>query len=110
MRALQQMFPEMKWHQWEAVSRDGAVAGAQTAFGEYVETRYLVENADVIVTLDANFLYSGFPGFTQYAREWAARRNPDHPRGMARLYAIESSPTPTGFNADHGLPVRASEW
>jgi MoCo/4Fe-4S cofactor protein with predicted Tat translocation signal len=109
VRALQQAYPEMKWHQWEAVNRDGAVGGAQTAFGEYVETRYLVENADVIVTLDANFLYSGFPGFTQYAREWAARRNPDHPRGMARLYAIESSPTTTGFKADHRLPVRASE-
>ena len=109
IRTLQQNLPQMKWHQWEPLHRDGVRNGALLAFGEVAETRYLLENADIIVTLDADFLYPGFPGFTGYAREWARRRNPDHPQGMNRMYAIESSPTTTGFKADHRLPVRASE-
>jgi molybdopterin-containing oxidoreductase family iron-sulfur binding subunit len=107
IRGLQQKFPQMKWHTWEPVNRDGARGGARMAFGQPVETRYLQENADVVVALDADFLMGGFPGFVRLAREWARRRNPDAP--MNRTYAIESCPTVTGFKADHRLPVRASE-
>ncbi len=109
IRTLQQNFPQMKWHQWEPVNRDGARGGAQMAFGQQVETRYSFENADVIVSLDADFLMAGFPGFTMHTREWAKRRNPDDRAGMNRTYVIESTPTITGFKADHRLPVRASE-
>ncbi|MGI9101208.1 MAG: TAT-variant-translocated molybdopterin oxidoreductase [Terriglobales bacterium] len=109
IRTLQKNFPQMKWHQWEAVNRDGAFGGAQMAFGQPVETRYLLENADVVLSLDADFLSSGFPGFLMHTREWAKRRNPDHPAGMNRTYAIESAPSNTGFKADHRLSVRGSE-
>ncbi len=109
IRSLQQKFPKMKWHQWEPVNRDGARGGAQLAFGQQVETRYLLENADIVVSLDAEFLLSGFPGFQMHTREWAKRRNPDNPLGMNRTYAIESTATTSGFKADHRLPVRASE-
>ena len=109
IRALQENFPQMKWHQWEPVNRDGARGGAQMAFEQVVETRYLLENADIVVSLDADFLMAGFPGFTMHARAWAKRRNPDNPAGMNRTYAIESTPTNTGFKADHRLPVAGSE-
>ncbi len=109
LRSLQQKFPQMKWHTWEPVNRDGARGGARLVFGQPVETRYLLENADVVVTLDADFLMSGFPGFTRLAREWARRRNPDSSAGMNRTYAIESSPSITGFKADHRLSVKASD-
>ena len=51
----------MKWHQWSPVNRDGALGGAMAAFGQLVETQYHLENADVVVSLDADFLYGGFP-------------------------------------------------
>lgn len=109
IRTLQQTFPEMKWHQWEPLHRDYVRAGAIMAFGEHVETHYLLHNADVIVSLDADFLYPGFPAFHLYARQWASRRDPDHPQGMTRMYAIESTPTTTGFKADHRLRARPSD-
>ncbi len=109
IRTLQQQFPQMKWHQWEPVNRDAGIAGSMAAFGEVVESRYLLENADIVVSLDADLLDNGFPGFTMYAYDWANRRDPDNGRGMNRLYAIESAPTSTGFKADHRLPVRPSE-
>ena len=67
-----------------------------------------LENADVILSLDADFLYAGFPGFTRYARDFAKRRNPDS-GSMNRLYVVESTPSSTGAKADHRLPVRAGD-
>src|SRR4029077_1034713 len=91
----------------EPVNRDNVLEGAKLAFGQPVETRYDLSKADVIVSLDADFLYAGFPGNTRYIRDFAKRRNPDAP--MSRFYAIESTPTSTGAKADHRVPVRASE-
>ena len=62
----------------------------------------------MILSLDADFLYAGFPGFTRYVRDFAKRRNPDAGE-MSRLYVVESTPTSTGAKADHRLPVRAAE-
>ncbi len=109
MRTLKQLFPQMKWHTWEPVNRDGARGGAQAAFGQPVEAVYNLDAADVIVSLDADFLNGGFPGFTLYARQYGKRRNPDDQREMNRMYVIESTPSVTGFKADHRLPVKASE-
>jgi len=109
MDAVQSAYPESKWVQYEPVNRDNARAGSQMAFGDFVETRYNLEKADIIVSLDGDFLSSGFPGFLYYARTFAARRNPDLKEKMSRFYSIESTPTNTGGKADHRLPVRASE-
>src|SRR6266516_4124817 len=81
-------FPEAKWHFYEPVNRDNVYAGAQMAFGQAVETTYKLDAADVIVSLDADFLSAGFPGTTRYARDFATRRDPDSEK-MSRLYAIE---------------------
>ena len=63
----------------------------------------------MILSLDGDFLSSGFPGFHKYARQFSARRNPDLKEKMVRFYAAESTPTNTGGKADHRIPVRASE-
>ena len=105
MQAFRAMYPQAKWHVYEPVNRDNALEGAKLAFGEVVETRYDLSKADVIVSLDADFLYAGFSGSTRYIRDFAARRNPD--ANMNRLYVIESTPSSTGARADHRLPLRA---
>ena len=100
--------PQAKWHVYEPVNRDNVLEGAKLAFGQPVETRYDFSKADVILALDADFLYAGFPGFTRYARDFAKRRNPEAGE-MSRLYVAESTPSSTGAKADHRLPVRAVE-
>jgi MoCo/4Fe-4S cofactor protein with predicted Tat translocation signal len=107
LRNFLKLYPQAKWHVYEPVNRDNVLEGAKLAFGQPVETRYDFSKADVIVSLDADFLYAGFPGNTKYIRDFAKRRNPDAP--MNRLYVIESTPTTTGAKADHRLPVRAAE-
>jgi molybdopterin-containing oxidoreductase family iron-sulfur binding subunit len=109
MDAVQTAYPESKWVQYEPVNRDNVRAGSQLAFGQFVETRYNLDKADVILSLDGDFLSSGYPGFLYYARSFAARRNPDLKEKMSRFYSVEGTPTNTGGKADHHLPVRASE-
>ena len=92
IRELLARFPSAKWHQWDPASRDNARAGAKLAFGEYVDAQYRFEQADVILSLDADFLGSG-PGALRYAREFARRRRPEDAERMNRLYAVESMPT-----------------
>src|SRR6478672_98237 len=108
MRSLLKVYPEAKWHVYEPVNRDNVLEGARLAFGQPVETQYNLENADVVLSLDADFLYAGFPGFTRYARDFAKRRNPDS-GNMNRLYVVESTMSSTGAKADHRLPLPASQ-
>ena len=109
IRTFLAAFPQAKWHQYESCGRDNARDGAKLAFDEYVNAIYRFENADVILSLDANFLCVG-PGHVRYVRDFAARRSPDSPAGpMNRLYVAEATPTITGAMSDHRLPLRASE-
>ena len=108
LAAVLEKFPQAKWHQHEPLARDNAFEGARLAFGEAVETRYHFDKADVILALDADFLFSG-PGWVRYAREFAdKRRMRNGQTNMNRLYAIEPIPSTTGAMADHRLAVRAS--
>jgi len=104
---FQKVYPQAKWHVYEPLNRDNVLEGAKMAFGQPVETRYDFSKADVIVSLDADFLYAGFPGNTRYIRDFASRRNPDG--NMNRMYVIESTPTATGAKADHRLGVKARQ-
>jgi molybdopterin-containing oxidoreductase family iron-sulfur binding subunit len=109
MKAILQIFPQAKWHRWEPVHRDGARAGSKLAFGAEYDPQYKFAAADVVVSLDADFLSgSWFPGFVRYARDFMSRRK-DPSQGMNRFYAAESSPTTTGAKADHWLVLRQSD-
>jgi MoCo/4Fe-4S cofactor protein with predicted Tat translocation signal len=102
-------FPQAKWIQYDAVSRDYAREGARLAFGEYVEPQYRVAQADVILTLDGDFLDDG-PGKLRDAREFALRRRVgEGAAAMNRLYAVESRLTNTGSKADHRLALKARD-
>src|SRR5262249_49935489 len=108
IRSVLKRFPAAMWHQWDPASRDNARAGAKLAFGTYVDAQYRIEQADVILALDADVLACG-PGSLRYARDFAARRRPDQAERMNRLYAIETMPTSTGSRADYRFPARPSE-
>ncbi len=98
--------PRAQWHQWDPTAGH-ARAGAVLAFGEPVETRLHLDKADVILSLDADFIGSG-PGNVRQTRDFARRRKLDGAR-LNRLYAVETTPTLSGVNADHRLPARPSE-
>jgi MoCo/4Fe-4S cofactor protein with predicted Tat translocation signal len=108
VRDVLRRFPSARWHQWDPAGRHNANHGALLAFGRPVDVHYRIDQADVIVALDSDFLACG-PGSLRYARDFAARRRTDRPDRMNRLYAVEAMPTPTGSRADHRLPLRPSD-
>ncbi|MEX2260815.1 MAG: TAT-variant-translocated molybdopterin oxidoreductase [Bryobacteraceae bacterium] len=109
MEEILALFPAAKWVQYEPAGFGMQREGSRAAFGEPVNTYYSLENANVILALDSDFLCLG-PAGIRYARQFANRRVVRGPKAeMNRLYSVESSYTITGAKADHRLPVRASE-
>lgn len=115
LESLLTLYPLAKWHQWEPAVGDGPREGAKLAFGRYVNTVYRPENAEVIVSLDSDFLASG-PGNVRYMREFYRRRKLNQfgtedraGNEMNRLYVVEPTPSVTGSSADHRLPLRHAE-
>ena len=109
MASVLDAYPQARWHQYDPVSRDGTRAGARLAAGRPGETVYHFEKADVVLSLDADFLTCG-RGSVRYSRDFADRRRiSDDQKTMNRLYAVESTPSLTGAKADHRLPMRASD-
>jgi MoCo/4Fe-4S cofactor protein with predicted Tat translocation signal len=108
IQTLLQQFPQAKWYQHEPGSGDGARGGAQLAFGQPVNTIYNFNQANVVVSLDSNFMLA-VPGRVPYARGFmAGRLVRDGRKQMNRLYVVESTPTITGAQADHRLPLKAA--
>jgi len=102
-------FPKAKWHQYEPTARASAMAGSRLAFGGVFETQLHLEKADVILSLDADFL-GNWPGHLRHARAFAQGRDlAEGRRQMNRLYVVEPGPTVTGATADHRLPMRARD-
>jgi molybdopterin-containing oxidoreductase family iron-sulfur binding subunit len=95
---------QAKYPKATLVQYDPAIAGTW----HFRATQYSLADADVIVSLDADFLSgAAFPGFHKLVREYAERRK--NPEMLNRLYAIESTPTTTGLKAEHRLGLRTSE-
>src|SRR5437763_3220501 len=103
-------FPEARWYQYEPVNHDNALAGAQMAFGRMVETIYHFDKANVVLSLDSDFLMSG-PASVRYAKDFMnKRRVRQDKRDTNRLYVVETSLSNTGALADHRLVVTPSEF
>jgi MoCo/4Fe-4S cofactor protein with predicted Tat translocation signal len=115
LQALLKLYPQARWHQWEPAVSDGAREGGKLAFGRYVNTVLRPNRAEVILSLDSDFLASG-PGHLRYMKQFYERRKLEQEAGverlsgeMNRLYVVEPTPTVTGSSADHRWPLRASE-
>src|SRR5205085_6270597 len=109
IKSLLAELPNARWHQYEPASSDSAREGSRLAFGQYTNTVYRFDKADVIVALDADFLSCGAAG-VRYAHDYAERRRlSEEKRDMNRLYVVESTVSITGSVADHRLPVKPSE-
>ena len=102
-------FPKAKWIEYEPVSDDEALAGAELAFGSFVRPLFHFEQADVVLALDADFLALDSPTVA-HTRDFARRRRvASEADSMNRLYAVESQFSVTGAMADHRLRLRAGE-
>ncbi len=109
-KQVQAAYPSAKLIQWEPVNQDSSRAASKAAFGSYADAQYKLEEADVILSLDADFLGGiGHPGFLPLAAGYAERHRYEEGKTMNRMYVVETMPTVTGFKADHRLALKPSE-
>jgi molybdopterin-containing oxidoreductase family iron-sulfur binding subunit len=109
-KQLQAVYPAAKLIQWEPVNQDSSRAASKAAFGDYVDAQYRLEDADVILSLDADFLGGiGHPGFLPLASAYGERHRYEEGTTMNRLYVVETMPTVTGFKAEHRLALKPSD-
>jgi molybdopterin-containing oxidoreductase family iron-sulfur binding subunit len=72
-------FPEARWAQHEPAAGDGVREGTRKAFGSPRNVTYAFGKADVVLSLDADFLGCGAdPGGSRYNRDFADRRKIRH--------------------------------
>lgn len=104
-------FPKARWHVHEPTDSNHARTAARKVFGEPVEIRYRFDMADVVLSLEADFLSCG-PGHLLHVRDFMSRRRgqtPEQREKMNRLYVVEGMPSLTGTKADHRWPLRSSQ-
>lgn len=109
LKALLADFPQARWYQYTPISRYAEREGVRAVYGEYLSNYYKFDHAEVIVSLDADFLCSGRGG-VRYSREFAdKRRITDTHSPMNRLYVVDCMATITGATADHRIPLKPSQ-
>ena len=104
---LMAAFPQAEWCEYEPLSRDSEREGARLALGAPYRAHLHLERADVIVSLDADFLMD-HPAAVKCAGDFAARRRADDGT-MNRLYVVESDYSVTGTMADHRYALRCED-
>jgi molybdopterin-containing oxidoreductase family iron-sulfur binding subunit len=107
--SLKLALPNLRHAAFEPALPQSEILAAQAVYGEYVRPRLRFDRAEVILSVQADFL--GADGDAPaYMRDFAARRSISTPaEPMNRLWAIEGSMTLTGANADQRIPVRPSK-
>ncbi len=104
---LAERLPNCRVCQYEPLGSESSLTGSQRAFGRPLDAVYDFEAADVVLSLDADFLWA-LPGSLAYARQFTQRRrlvSDATATAMNRLYVAESTPSLTGSMADHRLPL-----
>ena len=101
-------FPKATWTVYEPLGAELADHAAAVAFGEGVSAIPQIDKADVILSLDSDFL--GTEGDVSTIREFSTRRKVSGPDSkMNRLYVVENRYTITGGIADHRMRLPASQ-
>lgn len=106
-KQLQTEMPKAKWVQYEPVNKDNVFVGAKMAFDSPVQTVYKFDQADRVLSLDAD-IFSGFN--VRYTKDFAKKRTfNEEKKEINRLYSVETTMTLTGAKADHRLAVKPSQ-
>ena len=107
---LESQFSSFQWIDYRSEGDDSEALGFQMAYGLPLRPVYDFQNAEIIVSLDADFL-----GTTAANGNWntysfaQGRKLTGVEDQMSRLYVLESTYTSTGTMADHRLRMRSDQ-
>lgn len=101
------MYPNTEHVMYDPVSTAALLDANEASFGRRAVPSYHFDKADVIVSINADFLGT-WVSPVQFAHDYAKGRKTDGKK-MSRHVQIESSMSLTGSNADNRILVKPSE-
>ncbi len=102
--------PSASWTEWEAVNDDNVLLGTKMALGAPHEVCADLANADIVVSLDCDFLGNDSDNGNNPAG-WASRRRLEGVPAdatMSRIYQVEPMLTVSGIGSDERVALRSS--
>jgi molybdopterin-containing oxidoreductase family iron-sulfur binding subunit len=106
---LLKKYPEAKWAEYDSLDGGAAIAAAEMVFGQRLQPTYHFDKAEVIVSLDDDFMGDD-AATVEATRQFAKKRKVSKPgESMNRLYLVESRFSITGAMADHRLRIKSGE-
>jgi Fe-S-cluster-containing dehydrogenase component len=102
-------WPKAMWVEFEPLASENAAQGSLLATGTYLEPHFAYDKAEVVFSLDADFL--GLDATTVLPTKlFSSKRRVAKPDDtMNRLYVVEGQYSLTGGMADHRLRLKPSE-
>jgi Fe-S-cluster-containing dehydrogenase component/anaerobic selenocysteine-containing dehydrogenase len=101
-------FPHAKWVTYEPTSDENIYRGIELATGKTHQPVYHFDKADVILSLDSDFVHMEQDNVRNAKRFADGRRINSENDKMNRLYVVESGYSLTGAMADHRLRLPSS--
>ncbi len=106
---LLKKYPEAKWAEYDSLDGGHAIAAAEMVFGQRLQPVYHFDKADVIVSLDDDFMGEDAASI-EATKQFSKKRKVSKPgEPMNRLYLVESRFSITGAMADHRLRIKSGE-
>ncbi|MCB2198678.1 TAT-variant-translocated molybdopterin oxidoreductase [bacterium] len=100
-------YPRARWIAYDPISEENRDRGLAAATGSVQQPVYQFEDAEIILSLESDFL-QGEEESVKHSRAFAAGRRVMKPEDtMNRLYVVESGQSTTGSMADHRLRMPA---
>lgn len=89
---------------YDAISKNGIYMANEKTHGVFAGSEFDYEKANVVVSIDSDFLQS-----VNSTKGYVARRDAKHPKGMNRHIQIEARMSMTGSNADYRFTKSAAD-
>ncbi len=105
---LKLALPSLHHAAWEPAAPHSEIVASKALYGQAKIPRLHLDRADVILSLESDFLGTD-PNAPAFIQDFAARRSISGPdSAMNRLWVLEGNMTLTGANADQRLQTRPS--
>ncbi len=103
---IKSALPNARHYTYEAISDEAILAANEASYGERTLPHYRFDKADMIVSLQSDFLGDWFSS-VEFTKQFSSRRDPNG--NFNRMVAFEGMMTLTGANADERFRVRTSD-
>ncbi|RYZ65890.1 MAG: molybdopterin oxidoreductase, partial [Proteobacteria bacterium] len=103
---FQRVFPGTRWVQYDTLGMDAVREASRISYGRAVTPRYRLDQAKMIVSIDADILGT-YLSPVEFTKQWAKIRQPGP--NMARFVMFDSTMSLSGMNADDRIRIKPSQ-